>query len=97
MIELHIWTGCIAVAFGFISFSDCVEREQFSGALQLARASLFGFAFLNFAFANALFMFDERISAWPSLVIVAATVLTPLACCFAAWIKKQRQPERSAS
>jgi hypothetical protein len=97
MIELHIWIGCVAVALGFIGFTFGVEREPFSPAVRAARLSLFACAFLNLVFANALFMLDERIAVWPSLLVVAVTVLTPPGCCFAAWVKKQGQPERSAS
>lgn len=102
MIELNVWAAWIGIALGLVSGSIqglFFARDDWLGGyaswprrmLRLGHISFFGIAFLNLAFANALYLLgDKQPAALPSVLLIAGAVLMPAICYLAAWRKPLR-------
>ena len=102
MIELNVWAAWIGIALGLLSGSIqglFFARDNWLGGysswprrmLRLGHISFFGIAFLNLAYANALYLLGETHPATlPSMLLIAGAVLMPTVCYLAAWHKPLR-------
>ena len=102
MIELNVWAAWIGIAAGLVSGSIqglFFAREDWLGGyaswprrmLRLGHISFFGIAFLNLAYANALYLLgDKQPATLPSVLLIAGAVLMPAVCYLAAWHKPLR-------
>lgn len=102
MIELNVWAAWIGIALGLLSGTiqgSFFASEDWLGGyaswprrmLRLGHISFFGIAFLNLAYANAIYLLgDARPAAAPSVLLIAGAVLMPAICYLAAWRKALR-------
>lgn len=102
MTGANLWAAWIGILLGMLSGTIqglFFDREDWLGGygswprrlMRLGHVSFFGTAFLNLAYANAVWLLGP-VSHVPlaSMLLVAGAVLMPLACYLAAWRKPLR-------
>ncbi len=102
MLEINIWAAWGGIFLGLVSGALqglMFHREDWLGGygswrrrmLRLGHISFFGIAFLNLAFANAIYLLGiEPSTALASVLLVAAAFLMPAVCYLSAWRKPLR-------
>ncbi len=100
--QTHLWWAWLGVLLGMVSGAAMglfFHAEQWLGGygswhrrmLRLGHISFFGIAFLNFAYANTVFIASAGMYAsWISPLLIAGAILMPGVCALAAFHKPLR-------
>ena len=102
MTDINLWAAWIGILLGLASGTIqglFFDREDWLGGygswprrlMRLGHISFFGIAFLNLAYANAIYLLGHAQPApLPSMLLIAGAVLMPAVCYLAAWRKALR-------
>ncbi len=98
MEKINVFAGWIGISLGFLAgavLGIFFQKEDWLGGysswkrrlLRLGHISFFGLAFINFAFAWTVSIFQLHSVGVPSFLFVVAAVMMPLSCFWAAYKK----------